>query len=184
MDETLGTEDLERPDSPMTRMRAIVDTDRLDVAAVIWMTGVLVYLASEIVFAVMLSQSSPFRGPNEGWLKVQQLGSTVDFGILCALVIGLAIAAAFDSALSRAAALLGIVGGAWVLISGFLRILYQAAAPDKTEAHGQAVFVYGSAFVIAVLGALITVAALRLFSTLRYDTELIEVDEELEPDEL
>jgi hypothetical protein len=183
MDDTLDTPNVDRPDSPMTRMRGVVDTDRLDIAALIWMSGVAVYVASAVVFALMLSGDSPFGGANEGWLKVQQRGSTVDFGILCALVIGLAVAAAFDSALSRAAALLGVIG-AWALISGFLRLLYEAAAPRKTEAPGQPVFMYGSAFVIAVLGALIAIAAYRLYSTVRYDTEFVEEDDALEPDEL
>ena len=185
MDDTLDT-NVDRPETPMSRLLAIVDTDRLDIAALIWMTGVLVYVASEIIFALMLSGNSPFRSADDGWLKVQQLGSTVDFGILCALVIGLAIAAAFDSALSRAAALLGVVGGCWALISGFLRLLYQAAAPNKTEAPGQAVFVYGASFVIAVLGALVALAAFRLYTTVRYDFEADDDFDDLpaDPDEL
>ena len=182
MDEALE-EPVDTPEAPMARMLAIVDTDRLDIAALIWMVGVLVFVACEVCFTLLASSSTPFRGTDDNWERIQQLGSTVDFGILCALVIGLAVSAAFDSALSRAAALLGIVGGAWALVAGFLRILYQAAAPNKTQVRGQAVFIYGSGFVIAVLGALIMIAAFRLYSTMRYDTELIEEDA-LEADEL
>lgn len=182
MDETLEEAAEGQRETPMTRVLAVVDNDRLDIAALIWMTGVLVFVACEICWALLQSTNVPLGG-DDSWLKVQQLGSTVDFGMLCALVIGLAVAAAFDSALSRAAALLGVVGGAWALIAGFLRILYQAAAPDKIEGHGQAVLVYGSGFVSAALGALIAIAAFRLSSTVRYDTELVE-DDAFEADEL
>jgi hypothetical protein len=186
MDETLNDAPADPPYTPMTRMRAIVDTDRLDFAAVTWMSGVLVYVASTVIFALMLtSRNSPFQ-QSDGWTTVQQLGQTVDLAVLGALVIGLAIAAAFDSTLSRAAALLGAAGGAWAAVAGLLRIAYQAAAPDKNTVNGQWAFVYGTGFVIAALGALVLVASLRLFTTVRYDFDGDdeELDDFAEPDEL
>jgi hypothetical protein len=166
-------------ETPLTRLRAVVETDRLDLAALIWMVGVLVYVGSAICFAVMFnSEADRLGGTTDTWATVLQLSHTVDLAVLGALVIGLAIAAAVDSALSRAAAMLGVVGGAWAVVAGFMRIAFQAAAPDKTQASGQSVFEYGTGFVVIALGALVAVAALRLYTTVRYDFD--DEDDDLE----
>jgi hypothetical protein len=123
-------------------------------------------------------------GPDK-WFRVYALSTTATYGPIVGIAIRLAIAAALDSAVSRAAATLGILGSLWILAAGLMGIAYGIQHHRFNDGgpslSGPALV---TEFAIAVLGMLLAAAAWRIATSIPPDAfdDLEEEDEgELQP---
>lgn len=175
----IDDEDEERA-RPVQRLRAVIEDDRLDTAALIWMVCVVALIGAQIWHALRLNESGVFSGYSSGWDRVLLLSQSGSIAVIVAIVIGVAVAAATDSRASRLASTLGIVAAAWEGITGFLLIIYAAFAPDQNHVR---LSVSGSQILgglaITVLGLLVAMAAWRIATSVPLDDE--DADAEPEP---
>ena len=73
------------PYTPVMRLRGVVERDRLDIAALIWMLCTLTTLGAQIWTAahVDLSDEGFFGGPTTTkWVRVYTLSTTASFGAI------------------------------------------------------------------------------------------------------
>jgi zinc transporter ZupT len=117
-----------------------------------------------------------------GWMRVSALSRTADTSFAVGLAVALGIAAAHDSESSRVASTLGGLGGLWMIAAGFMRIAFQAWAPERTRAVGVTEYQVATGLALAVLGALIVSVVWRLATSVRDDFD-DEDDDSREPAE-
>jgi hypothetical protein len=160
-----------RAQHPFARLRDVIEDDRLDTAALIWMACVVAYVGAQIWNAFGL-KGSALDGYVSGWERVLSLATTGTVAMIVAVVIGVAIAAATDSRASRLASTLAVVVAGWEALAGFLFVVYAAFAPDQNNAR---VSVSGTQVVaglaVSVLGMLVAAAAWRIATSMPLDAE-------------
>jgi hypothetical protein len=130
------------------RLGEIVDEQRLDIAALIWVGCTVAYLGTQIYSALDLFNGQ-FAGSG-GWEKVAALAGTGGLGAALSCLAGIALALTCDTAPARVAILLAGVVGAWVFVAGDLNIAY------ALHQHGDSVQLLsrGTNRGVAVIGGL------------------------------
>jgi hypothetical protein len=104
------------------RIGELVDEQRLDVVALIWVLCTITYTGVQIYGALNLFNGR--FGAFGNWEKIAALASTGGPGVAVSCVVGIALAVTSETAMARfAIAVAGIVG-AWVLVAGVLNVVY------------------------------------------------------------
>jgi hypothetical protein len=169
--------------TPVARLREFIERDRLDVAALIWLAGVLAVMAA-ITWASWRQhvQFSAVDGEQttQVWVRVYSLAVAANISYAVAPAVGIAVAAALDTKVSRVAAILGIVGGLWFALAGGRGVAYaiHAAGQQQSSFTGASAPFTINAFVAAVFGLLLAAAAWRLATSVPGGEN---ADEEPEP---
>jgi hypothetical protein len=147
------------------RFRELVADRRLDVVALIWMVSTATFVGVEIYSALRFFGGT-FPGLG-GWQKVAALAQTGGPSVAVSCLVGIALAAWFDTATARLAIFLATVTGAWVLAAGVLDIAASAHSTaltfSVTSGGNRAVGVIGGVG-LAGLGLVVVTIALPLLS--------------------
>jgi hypothetical protein len=162
-------------DTPIARLREFIERDRIDAVAVIWMLGVAATIAAGIWTAFTYNLS--FDGNSnhvDGWDHAFLLSQTATLMPLIGVVVGLAIAAALDSAASRVAAWIGMVVSAWLVVASVLGIAYMIHAGKNTSlglanSTGPRIL---ELFAVGVLAVVVGAAAWRVATSVPVDNDV------------
>jgi len=152
------------------------------------MLCILAVLAAAVWLAfkeTSANSGNDFGGPVDiTWVRVLYLSQTANIGLAAAIAIGIAVAAALDSAVSRAAATLGIVAGLWFVAAGFMGIAYVIHDHGAHAAFLRANGPYTvQSVAVAVLGVLLAMAAWRIATSVPledFDDDADAEEEDLE----
>ncbi|HTK14778.1 MAG TPA: hypothetical protein VL769_00165 [Acidimicrobiia bacterium] len=102
------------------RLHELVDEQRLDIVALIWVGCIIAFTGVEI-YSAFHALGGGIPGV-DGWTKVALLGQTGGPTVAVSCLIGIAVAVMSDTPVARLAILLAGVVGAWVLVAGVLDI--------------------------------------------------------------
>jgi hypothetical protein len=100
----------------MSRVGELVDEQRLDVAALVWMICTVTFTGVEIYQAFHLFGASGFNPST--WDKIAALGQTGGPLVAMSCLVGIALAITTDSAVARWSIIMAGVLGAWVFVAG------------------------------------------------------------------
>jgi hypothetical protein len=168
--------------TPIARLREFIERDRLDIAALIWLAGVLAVMGAitwtswrtHVQFSAVEGESTTTT-----WIREYSLAVAANISYAVALAVGIAVAAALDTKVSRVAAILGIVGGLWFALAGGCGVAYAIHAAGQQSAFtGASAPFTVQAFVAVVFGLLLAAAAWRLATSVPLDDI---ADEDAEP---
>jgi hypothetical protein len=117
----------------MSRISQMIDEQRLDIVALIWVLATVTFTGVQIYQAFQLFGS---RFEASTWDKVAGLGQTGGPVVAVSCIIGILLALTWDSAIARFSSLVaGIVGG-WVFVAG----VFTVASNVHKNADGNIVF--------------------------------------------
>ncbi len=102
------------------RLQERFRSSHLDIAAVAWMAFLLGLIALQVYRA--LRPSSFDFGPTSGWEKASIIATSGSFVFSAGAMIGIALACAYSSTLSRVALGLAVAGGLWAVIANIVGI--------------------------------------------------------------
>jgi hypothetical protein len=146
------------------RFREVVADRHLDVAALIWMVSTVAFVGVEIYSALHFFGA---RLPgSDAWRKVAVLGQTGGPVVAASCLVGIALAAWFDTAAARFAIFLAALVGGWVLAAGVLDIAASAHSTEMTftVSSGNRVIGVIGGVGLAGLGLVVVMIALPLMS--------------------
>jgi hypothetical protein len=113
----------------LERLKARVEQQRLDVAAVVWMALLFAIAGSEIYSALRFGNSQGFPGSSDWWFKLQLLAQSGGTVLVFGSAVGIALAVLLEGPMSRVALRLAVVGGAWSVAAGGCGVAF-AFHPD------------------------------------------------------
>jgi hypothetical protein len=136
----------------ISRLGELVDEQRLDIVALIWVGCLVAYTGTQIYGALDLFNGRVGGFGFGGWEKVAALASTGGPVIAISCVAGIALAFTSDTAQARVAIVLAGIVGAWVFVAGVLNVAYAFHRPgNRTFTFSLA---QGSNRVVAAIGGL------------------------------
>jgi hypothetical protein len=139
--------------SPLARLRARGEQQRLDVVALVWMVFVLTVIAVTIYSVLRFGNILGNPGDEDWWLKLRLLAQSGGTVAIFGGVVGVGLAVVFEGPSSRLALRLATVAGMWAGIAGVVG--------GVVSFHGSASFP-ATAFDGRVAGALIYAASAGL----------------------
>ncbi len=102
---------------------------RLDVVALLWMASTVAIVGVQI-YSAFNFLSGPFPGFGT-WEKVAALAQTGGPIVAVSCLAGIALAVMFDTTAARAAIILAVIVGAWVLAAGVLDVVSAVHGPSE-----------------------------------------------------
>jgi hypothetical protein len=156
-------------DSGRAGWNDMLERQRLDLAAMVWMICLWLITGTQIYSAVRMNFDD--FSNSDWWARVA--GFSQSGGIVLAFGSAVAIALALqqDSLLARRSLLLATVGGLWVIAAGFMGVavsFHQETAPISLSNGGESKFVSALLYVgFAGLGLVITIIAGRCANAMR-----------------
>jgi hypothetical protein len=122
-------ENMTMDDQRLGRLGELIDEKRFDVAALVWMLCILIFVGCQI-YTVLKLANAGFG--SSAWDKVAALSQTGGPLVAASCGVGIALALWFDTANARFALWLAALGGAWVLVAGALQIVSAVHESDST----------------------------------------------------
>jgi hypothetical protein len=117
----------------VSRIAEMLDEQRLDIAALIWVLCTVTFTGVQIYQAFNLFGS---RFEASTWDKIAALGQTGGPVVAVSCIIGILLALTWDSAIARFSILLAGFVGAWVFVAG----IFTVASNVHKNADGNIVF--------------------------------------------
>jgi hypothetical protein len=153
-------------DDQQLEPRELFDRQGLDIIALIWVVSTVAAVGVEIYSALDL-----FGGTHVAvgaWDRIAALGQTGGPVVAVSCLIGIALAAMYDSPAGRVAIVLAGVAGVWVLVAGLFDVaaaLHRSDSPLRFgfTSQNRAVGVIGG-LALAGLGLVVMMLAFRAFN--------------------
>ena len=144
------------------RIGELVEDQRFDVASLVWMLATVTFVGCDIYIAY--KQGSGMQGfpGGSGWERIAFLGNTGGPVVAMSCLVGVALAALFDTPAARLAHWLAVFVGGWVVLAGIFELAASAHSPgDALDGGGSRPVGVLSGIAFAALGLVVIVIGLH-----------------------
>ena len=138
----------------VARVNALMETQRFDIAAVVWLFFIFTITLAEVYRALFQSGSEGIAAGDEWWTKLQLLTSSGGTILIFGCLFGIVFALLRPGPLARLALWLCAIGGLWATITGCIGMAVAFHDPVGSNADGSGFSISQSFGEKAVQGAL------------------------------
>jgi hypothetical protein len=138
----------------VSRVNALIETQRFDVAALVWLFFIFTITVAEIYRALFLAAVEGLPSSDQWWTKLQLLTQSGGTILIFGCLFGIVFALLHPGPLARLALWLCAIGGVWATVTGCIGVAVAFHDPVGSNADGNAFSVAQSFGEKAVQGAL------------------------------
>jgi len=149
-----GERAIDRGREVVGRVNVLIETQRFDIAALVWLFFIFTITLAEIYRALFQTSVSGFSTGNKWWTKLEFLTSSGGTILIFGCLFGIVFALLRPGPLARIALWLCALGGLWATIAGCIGIAVAFHDPTGSNADGTAFSISRSFGDKAVQGAL------------------------------
>lgn len=104
------------------RLQGLIEQQRLDIAAMVWMIFLLLITGAEIYAALRLHGTSGFGNGGDWWTRLAFLAQSGNIVLIFGCAIGIALGLLRESTIARRALQLAVLGGLWAIVANLMGI--------------------------------------------------------------